>query len=373
MSKYNYFTKTARFNGKRYVAYGKTEMEAMTKLAEKLAAARRGEQTVGGAMTVNAWYTQWMQVYKSPKKMTAKSLGMYDEKYNAYIKPRIGSMRLQDVKEIHLQAILNEQAGRSESHIKKLRSVMQQMFKRARISRVIMYDPAEALEIPECTKGERRSITVEERAAILALAETHRSGLWIKTLLYTGMRPGETAALQWQDIDFEKREIHVHAAKESGTHNKVKSTKTDAGRRIIPIHAELFPLLQRHRKKSGFVFVTARGNMQNENSLRRLWTGFKRDLDISMGATLYKNKIIKSVVAEDLTPYCLRHTFCTDLQNAGVPLNIAKDLMGHADIQTTANIYTHRDSDSLHKNMALLDGTASRQSNASSGNKSGNN
>ena len=45
------------------------------------------------------------------------------------------------------------------------------------------------------TEGRRRSITDQERAAILELAKTHRAGLWVLTLLYTGMRPGETAAL----------------------------------------------------------------------------------------------------------------------------------------------------------------------------------
>lgn len=59
-----------------------------------------------------------------------------------------------------------------------------------------------------------------------------------------------------------------------------------------------------------------------------------------MGATVYRNKIVKSIVAPDLVPYCLRHTYGTDLQDAGVPLNVAKYLMGHSDIQTTANIYT---------------------------------
>lgn len=77
-------------------------------------------------------------------------------------------------------------------------------------------------------------------------------------------------------------------------------------------------------------------------------------MDIHMGAKLYRNKIIESKVAEDLTPYCLRHTFCTDLQKAGVPINVAKELMGHADIQTTANIYTHKDQKVLHTNMKQL-------------------
>ncbi len=68
----------------------------MTKLAEKLAAAKRGEEAIGGAMSVNAWFEQWLAAYKEPKCLTAKSLGMYREKYNGYIKPRIGTMKLRD-------------------------------------------------------------------------------------------------------------------------------------------------------------------------------------------------------------------------------------------------------------------------------------
>lgn len=356
-----YIIKTKRYNGKQYKAYGTTEAEALEKLGEMIASAKRGEELINGSMTVNAWYKQWFETYKKPKNSTAKSLGMYDEKYDKYIKPAIGRMKLRDVRDVHLQKILNSQAGMSESHVKKVRSVLQQMFRRARQSRLIVYDPAELLELPAYSKNTRRSITEAERSAILAVAQTHRSGLWIQTLLYTGMRPGETAALTWADIDFSNNEIHVRAAKESGTHNNIKAPKTEAGVRIIPIHAKLLPLLQAApRHKSGYVFVTGAGNPQNENSLRRLWTGFKRDLDIAMGAKLERNKIVESKVAPDLVPYCLRHTFCTDLQDAGVPLNVAKELMGHSDIQTTANIYTHRSKSSIHRGMQLLDGTASR-------------
>lgn len=360
MSKGNYIRKTARYHGKQYEAYGKTELEAMTKLAEKLAAAKRGEAVIGGAMTVDAWYKEWKILYKEPMGLTKKSLGMYDEKYSRYIKPRIGRMKLRDVKDVHLQKILNEQMGKSASHVKKLRIVMQEMFKRARQSRLIVYDPAELLQLPACTQGTRRSITEAERDAILAVAETHDSGLWVLTLLYTGMRPGETAALTWADVDLVRNEIHVHTAKESGA-AAIKEPKTAAGVRDIPIHSDLAWRLKEARGRPfDPVFPTRAGNRQNENSMRRLWTGFKRELDIYMGAKVYRNQIIKSVVAPDLTPYCLRHTFCTDLQRAGVPLNVAKELMGHADIQTTANIYTHRDQSVLHAGIALLDGSAGK-------------
>ena len=105
-----YVRKTARFNGKKYEAIGKTELEAMTKLAEKLAAAKRGEVVVGGSMTVDAWYKEWKALYKEPKGLTPKSLVMHDEKYKGYIKPRVGNMKLRDVRDVHLQRILNDQA-----------------------------------------------------------------------------------------------------------------------------------------------------------------------------------------------------------------------------------------------------------------------
>ena len=345
----NYIRKTARWNGKKYEATGKTELEAMTKLAEKLAAAKRGEEAVGGSMTVNSWYKQWIELYKKPKGLTEKSLKMYDEKFNGYIRPAIGHMKLKDVKDVHLQRILNSQAGRSASHVKKIRMVLQEMFKRARQSRLIPYDPAELLELPTVKQGRRRSITEEERAAILTVAARHRAGLWVLTLLYTGMRPGETAALTWSDVDFDHNEIHVHAAKESGS-RAIKGPKTASGVRDIPIHAALLPrLLAAKGKPFSLVFPTKAGTVQNESSMRRMWNSFISGVEEELGRP-----------AEGLTPYCLRHTFCTDLQRAGVPINVAKELMGHADIQTTANIYTHRDSETLHSGIALLDGTGGK-------------
>ena len=355
-----YIRKTARYNGKKYEATGKTELEALTKLAEKLAAAKRGEELISGAMSVDAWYKQWKATYKDPKGLTAKSLGMYDEKYNGYIKPRIGFMKLRDVKDVYLQKILNDQAGKSASHVKKLRMVMQEMFKRARQSRLIPYDPSELLELPAVTEGKRRSITDLERAAMLETAEHHQAGLWILTLLYTGMRPNETAALVWADVDFEHNEIHVHHALESGG-TTIKGPKTASGVRDIPIHAALLPRLQQ-AKGAPFspVFPNAAGKHMDEATMHRRWKSFMRALDIEHGAKGKRNKIEEHIFDQSLTPYCLRHTFCTDLQRAGVPINVAKELMGHSDISVTANIYTHKDSSVLHQGIALLDGSGGK-------------
>ena len=123
------------------------------------------------------------------------------------------------------------------------------MFKRARQSRLIPYDPAELLELPTVKTGAPSFHHRGGESAILAVSERHRAGLWILTLLYTGMRPGETAALTWSDVDFDHNEIHVHAAKESGNRT-IKGPKTDSGVRDIPIHAALLPRLLAARGKA---------------------------------------------------------------------------------------------------------------------------
>ena len=61
------YRKTARWNGKKYEATGRTELEALTRLADKIAAAKRGEEALNGSMTVNAWYKEWKATYKDPK------------------------------------------------------------------------------------------------------------------------------------------------------------------------------------------------------------------------------------------------------------------------------------------------------------------
>jgi site-specific recombinase XerD len=86
-------------------------------------------------------------------------------------------------------------------------------------------------------------------------------------------------------------------------------------------------------------------------------------MDNSMGAKWEKVKAkdgkmrstkVMSVIAPDLVPYCLRHTYCTDLQAKGVNLKMASYLMGHADISVTGNIYTHVTESALNEAAALI-------------------
>jgi integrase len=335
------YRQTFTYEGKRYEVTANSPKELIEKTEKKKDKLKRGEVGISGNMTVARWAMEWLDTYKKPTIGVAQYKN-YKSHINSVIAPAIGNLKLRHVSEVHLQQILNGRSGKSKSDLSKLRMTIKAIFQRAHQSRLITHNPAEYLELPAAKSGTRRSITDYEREKILELIKTHHAGLLIMTLLYTGIRPGESRALDWRHIDFEKRLLHIKQAMKSSTRD-VGAPKSKAGIRDVPIPDRLHDALLQARQDPFLpVFVqTNSGGRHTETSMRRWWLSFKRQLDILMGAETYRNKIIKSVVSDDLCPYCLRHTYCTDLQDAGVPINVAKYLMGHADIATTAKIYTH--------------------------------
>ncbi len=181
--------------------------------------------------------------------MTDKSFSTYRQKLNGYILPAIGCMKMKDVREPHLQRILNDKRGRSFFHVSKLRMMIQAMFARAYSARIINRDPAANLVLPRTTKGTHRSLTEKERAAILTVAERgkHNANLFTLIMLYCGLRPGEAVALQWKDMDFDNAILHVTKAKESGK-NDIKGRKTEAGNTDMLVTGALLETLGKHKR-----------------------------------------------------------------------------------------------------------------------------
>lgn len=345
--------KTFHWEGKKYEATGKTQEEAIANAALMKDRLKRGEISISGNMTVARWASEWLETYKRP----AIGEGQY-KRYlthiNGVIIPAIGKSKLKDIKDVHLQRVLNDRRGKSKSDISKLSMTMKSMFRRAYLSRLIAFNPAENLETPAAKEGTHRSITEHEREKILALAETHHAGLWVKMILYCGLRPGETRALDWRHIDFDKKLVHVRQAMKASTTN-IGAPKSASGVRDVPIPDNFILCLAAARSgpfEPVFTQPTT-GKRHTAKSMDCLWRNFIRELDILMGAKVYRNQIIMSMVSSDLVPYCLRHTYCTDLQDAGVPINVARYLMGHANIALTAKIYTHT-TDTAIQNAADL-------------------
>ena len=307
-------------------------------------------------MTVAQWAEKWFQTYKKPnvEEVTATA---YDIDIKKHIIPVIGHYKLTDVKPYTLQSLMNNFKGKSTSHAQKIRITIKQIFKRAYIEGLIVKDVSEGLLMPETVAGARRPLTETEKDAVLKIAETHYAGLWVLMMYYCALRPEETVPLMWSDFAFTPGNETVTIQRAvTWSHNKpvLKKPKKkekksgEEAKRTIPLCSEIIDKLKAAPRKGLYVFSPAQSDgMLSQTNLKRLWHSFHRAVDLLMGAKTQRNKIIVHVFPIEVTPYYLRHTCCTNWFEMGIDLKTVQYLMGHADIQTTANIYTHFMSRSL--------------------------
>lgn len=343
-----------RYNGRRLTASGDTRTEAEVNKALKLKALEENETLITSNTLVRNWIQEWLSTYKENGEVNYRWYKDIRGICNNYIVPSIGAMQIKMVRPVHLQRIINTNS-KSKSFNDKLFDIIRQIFRTAYYNDLTTSDISISLVKAAGQKSHsRRSITPEERECLLHVLSEHRGKLFCYLMLYAGLRPGEVAALTWNDIDFPKRLLHVNKALKSDGIIRPEP-KTKAGNRTIPLQDALYDALQDAypSRTSEYICMSTTGNHHTKTTIRGLWVNICRMMNIEMGAEVYRNQIVKPVLSDDFVLYDLRHTFCTDLQSAGISINVARELMGHEDISITSKIYTHHSdisySDALNK------------------------
>jgi len=178
-------------------------------------------------------------------------------------------------------------------------------------------------------------------------------------LLGTGMRVSEFCGLTKNDLDFDERKIWVdhQLVRERGGTYYVEKTKTECGCRGIPMTDEVYQALKNildRRKKvktetiiggySGFLLLDKNDNpkvaLHIENEMR--WAMYKYQ-------KLYPDKPLPNI-----TPHVFRHTFCTNMADAGMNVKTLQYIMGHSDVGVTLNVYTHADYEKAAEQMTKI-------------------
>lgn len=341
MARKGTFTATFTFNGKRYYAYGKTQREADIKAGRKQRDLESAMFTPTKNVSVEEWSELWLENYKKGSVGDA----WYKQTKSAvakYILPEIGDKLLKEVTASDIHKLMNGISKFSESHQRKIAQILGQIFTSAVDNNLIMRTPVTKIKIAhKPSHTPTRPITAKERALSLAVADKYpNEGIFILIVLYCGCRPQEVSRLRMKDYDPDTRVLHIHEARKAD--GSTGAPKSVSGIRDVPVPTYLAERLDKIKKKPNDLIVTsAQGKPLTKTSQKRLWRRFRRYMDIENGAETFRGSVVQSTIAEDLRPYCYRHTYCTDLQDAGVPITVARRLMGHADIKTTALIYTH--------------------------------
>ena len=348
-------------NGKRIRKsfYGHSRAEAERKRDEYKTAMKRGSKYASD-ITIG----EWVEIYKDTYRQNVDEAYYYkdDVPYNR-LKNELGYMAVKSVTETDLQRSLNKLKGTSFSNCDKYRQCLRRVFERARKNKIITDNPAEDLIMPQYTKGTHRALETWEINLILKYWNTPglHAGLWIMIMMLAGLRRGEMIALDWSAVDMDNRLLTVcqTAVIKINQSEIVKRAKTDAGIRTIPICKQLYDALSSvpAYKRKGLVCLSAHGKQLTDSAVSRGIETFCNALERVLNSEPMfqrgkRNDIIKRETDENRVRFSfrvhdLRHTFCTLMYFRGIDLKSAQYYMGHSDVKTTLEIYTHLSKDGL--------------------------
>lgn len=235
---------------------------------------------------------------------------------------------------------LGEHGYSWETH-KKLKGLCSQLCKYAMQNDIMDKNYAEFVKLPKKEKKERQIFTADDLRVLWQHTDDKRVQV-VLVLVYMGFRIGELAAVKPSDVDYENHYI-------------VGGEKTEAGRnRIVPFPSSIPEIEQ-------FVKTWA-ADCQTETLIGKTAEHIRSKMFYPVLAELglieppiYDKKLKREVYKNPrLTPHCARHTFATISVNAGIaPENLQK-IIGHANYQTTADIYVHKDFETLAADMGKL-------------------
>ena len=323
--------------------YGKTIKELEQKIVEVTRQINHGIQVWENSMSFRNLTNIWFDEYD----MEVGEVWKYDQKLiiKKHILPALGEMKISDLRQLHLQTIISSLSrdGYSASYMKKVKQIATQIMQVAVASDILIRNPFSDVKIPKKDPNPRRALTDKEIALITDSWRGHNLGPMAMIMLYAGLRKGEAIALEWKDIDFEKKVIHVTKAASSLKNvTTIKKPKTSAGTRDVPIPRVLLATLMEIRKPDGYVCTNTEGGLITDSSYKRQWASFQSYLNICAGGRNGTGRYVPRIVVIDrITAHMLRHTYATMLYDANVDVKSAQMFLGHSDIEVTLSIYTH--------------------------------
>jgi len=251
----------------------------------------------------------------------------YQSFIDRYIRPRWAETPITGVKPIAAEAWLTrlKLAPKTRGHIKGLMSVM---FKCAQRWELVQNNPMQSVRVKDVSKRLTRPsvLTADEFHRLLPhVRDPYRTMVLIAGCL--GLRAGEIAALQWSDFDFKKSILLVQRGI---VHGRVGDVKTEYSRDAVPVAPELARELLFYRERcymtpDGWLFAnpaTGKPYHQEEIQKKHIKTAAKAaGITMTVGWKTF------------------RHSFRSWLDQTEAPLGVQRELMRHASIQTTMNVY----------------------------------
>jgi integrase len=334
-----YGVETATGRKTRYI-YGKRREEVREKLTKAIADRDGGLVYDADNMTVGEYLDRWLNdsVRDTVRQRTWER---YEQFVRVHLTPALGKIKLAKLTPAHVRGLYRDKlnSGLAPRTVLHIHRAFSKALKQAAADGLIPRNPAAPVRPPQPRGEEIRPLNCEQVRVLFEAASGDRLEALYIIAVTAGLRRGELQGLKWDDLDLEAGMLQVRrtCSEPKGGHI-FEAPKSGKGRNIRLTQSAVAALRMHRRRQleermykadlwqeQGLVFPSTVGTP--------LWGG---NLNRAFKATLQRAGLPKSTRFHDL-----RHTCATLLLKQGVNPKFVQELLGHADISLTLNVYSH--------------------------------
>ncbi len=352
---------------RRVSVYAATRREALALLAEKTATSRKGLPTRTRIPTLADYLTWWLTEIQAPR-VRPSTLELLRSTVNVHLIPGLGRIQLDKLAVADVRRFVTKlqttcqccaqnkerrrhlprccaigqccQMRLAPTTVHRIYQTLAAALAHAVREEYLHRNVAALVHVPTGRDGHKpRALTLEQARALLEAASDHRLYALVHLALLTGMRRGELLGLRWNDIDFDAGTLTIGQTLQRlvGIGVTFAPPKTPTSKRTIALTDSALAVLRHHQRRqnrertllgprwqdSGLVFTARNGKPLDPYSLARVFDRFQTIADLPR-----------------FRIHDLRHTTATLLGEAGTELHITSAVLGHAHLNTTADIYS---------------------------------
>lgn len=343
---------------KRLAFYGKTAKVAAAKMKAARERLDAGAPPKDATRTVADWLAHWRATTLTVSDRAESTRSNYATLSRKHLEAEsFGAMTLDKLRPTDVEKLILALRGDglSDSTVRAIYTVLRLALDGAVRDGLLARNPAAQVRRPGVKRREAKHLPADVVTAVLRAAEDSRYHPALVLAVATGLRRGEVCALRWDAVDLDAGTLRVISTVSRVDRRLVFSEpKTDRSRRTVPLSPAVVSMLKKHRTaqkedrlragnqwtETGYVFTTELGTVVDPRNLLRV---------VQVAA--------KKAKVEGVGAHTLRHSAATAWLEAGVPLKVASDLLGHSSVAITADIYMHSTDESAR---AAVDTLASR-------------
>ena len=307
----------------------------------------------------NLKYEEWLDIWMEKERFFIKesTYATYTNIIENHLKPVLGKKKINNITNEDLQNFIilklstskkNLEKGLALKTVKDMTVLIKNTLKTATQNKLIPFQNFQCKFPSSFSKSHLKTFSVEEQKILFKylINNQNSKNLGILLCLQTGLRLVEICGLQWQDINLEKstlticrtlQKIYIKEKNKSYSKTIISTPKTKTSNRIIPLNIDFINLIKPFQQNKNNYFITNSTNYLKPHCYR-----------------YYYQKLLHFLNLPKLRFHSLRHTFATQAVELGIDCKTISEILGHANMNTTLNLYVHPKTEYKRKCLDLI-------------------